>query len=411
MVLVPQAEGATLEVRREADMLEYLCATGILASHVGLKVPVHGSLSGLSVTTGCVLNSIDALDDPRVNMPAVQATGLRSMLCVPLTDQAGCVAVLKVASTQVGAFTDEDANRLQILAHFLYVTISVSCQLAKVTSDVLAALDRLDSTSLTVQGRQQDMAEFVANVMTPGLVDQVSSRQEIELILQEQALDIVLQPVFDLQRNCIVGCEALTRFRHSKGHTPDWWFAAAHHVGLGLELELLAVRCALALLSQIPARLRMSVNAGPNVILSPEFLTLIRSSDPARITVELTEHEPVSDYAELKSVLNALRADGVMLSMDDTGSGYAGLTHLLELQPELIKLDRQMVVGVDSDPVRQALTKALVTFAAAIGSVVIAEGIERSQEADCLRALGIERVQGYLFGRPMAPADFASFAA
>mgnify|MGYP006297033779 CR=1 FL=1 len=77
----------------------------------------------------------------------------------------------------------------------------------------------------------------------------------------------------------------------------------------------------------------------------------------------------------------------------------------------MIKLDRAMVVGVDQDPVRRALTTALVSFANAIGSLVIAEGIERQAEADCLRELGIDRVQGYLFGRPMAAGELAAAAA
>jgi EAL domain-containing protein (putative c-di-GMP-specific phosphodiesterase class I) len=119
-----------------------------------------------------------------------------------------------------------------------------------------------------------------------------------------------------------------------------------------------------------------------------------------RLTIELTEHSAVADYGALVEVLRPLRDSGARLSVDDTGSGYSGLVHIMQLLPEVIKLDRQLTTGVHQDPVRQALATALVTFAGRIGAAVVAEGIEVEGEAQVLSALGVGYGQGYLFGRP-----------
>ena len=145
IMLLPQADGASLEVRREANRLEYLVAAGSLASHVGLRLPVQGSFSGLSLRTGRVEICRDALTDSRVDRSGVAATGVRSMLCVPLSDQPESVAVLKVSSARADAFSEADAEQLRVLAHFLDVTVSAASALAGVTADVLADLDRVNT--------------------------------------------------------------------------------------------------------------------------------------------------------------------------------------------------------------------------------------------------------------------------
>lgn len=405
MVLLPQADGASLEIRREENVLEYIVGAGTLAPHVGLRLSVHGSFSGLTLLSGQAQICRDALNDPRVDRAAVASTGVRSMLCVPLSDQPASVAVLKVSSGQVGAFSEEDADRLQVLARFLNVTVTAAADLATVTADVLAALDSNEPDANSGVDWQQATAQFVANITTPGLVERVNQQRLVEALLSDEALETVFQPVVDLESGAIVSCEALTRFPASGEQPPDWWFAAAHRAGLGVELELLAIRRVLALLPQLPPQLRVAVNAGPDTIVHPGFQQLLRSADLHRLTVELTEHDVVRDYTRVLAVLQELRRDGVLLSVDDTGSGYSGLTHILHLQPDVIKLDREMVMGVHADPVRRALATAIVSFAEAIGASVIAEGLEVMEEVDCLRQLGVGYVQGFVYWMPMPLAE------
>jgi EAL domain-containing protein (putative c-di-GMP-specific phosphodiesterase class I) len=121
--------------------------------------------------------------------------------------------------------------------------------------------------------------------------------------------------------------------------------------------------------------------------------------------IELTEHIDFGQYPGLQGALVRLRKSGVRLAVDDAGSGYSSLTHILKLAPELIKLDRELVCGIDIDPVRRALVTALVLFAADTGAEILAEGIETSDELDVVRRLGVRYSQGYYLGRPAALKD------
>lgn len=409
LTLVPSADGASLEIRRDADTLEYLSAAGSLAAFVGLRLPLHQSLSGRAVLTGQLQVCDDALHDPRVNAAAVANTGVQSMLCMPLSADSDGVAVLKVSASRPDAFTERDAESLRKLGRFLVTAIDAASKLASVTADLLKELERLNPDSETPMA-EDDEARFVANVMTPGLVHRTEMSAAVEDVLERDALEIVLQPIVSMESEAIVACEALARVHGAEPHSPDWWFQAAHRSGLGVQLERRAILKALDVLRDVPGPVRMSINVGVDVLLDPHFLSMFEGREMDRVTIELTEHVPVTDYAAVISVKQQLRERGARLSVDDTGSGYSGLTHILRLTPDVIKLDRELVTDLDANPAKSALVTALVTFARSIDAEVIAEGIERQAEADCLRQLGVEFGQGYLFYRPMPPREFVRLA-
>lgn len=400
LTLVPNADGASLEMRRDAGTLEYVAASGTLAPFIGLRLSVYASLSGLSARSGEVQLCHDARNDSRVNTEAVAATGVVSMLCVPLGSEPETAAVLKVSSRTAHAFNDTDTQTLRRLADFLRITLGAAQEIASATAKVMKGDAGADGADAEAALRT---ARFVANVMTPGLTDRIDAANLIDEVLETGDLAVVLQPVFDLGTGAVHGFEALARFPRSE-HAPDWWFALAHSVGRGVELELLAVRRALDLLPLIPAPIRLSLNTGPEAVVDPGFIALFDGIDSQRITLELTEHTFVEDYPHLLAVLGRLRGRGIALSVDDAGSGYSGLSHIRQLLPDVIKLDRDLTTGVDTDAVRQALATALVAFADRIGAVVIAEGIEHAAEAETVRELGVRYGQGYFLGRP-APVD------
>jgi EAL domain-containing protein (putative c-di-GMP-specific phosphodiesterase class I) len=118
----------------------------------------------------------------------------------------------------------------------------------------------------------------------------------------------------------------------------------------------------------------------------------------------------VVDYSALTEALDALRCRGVRLAVDDAGSGFSSLQHILNLKPDIIKLDRALVEAIDTDPARRALAGSLLTFANEIGAQVIAEGIENLREQTALRRLGIRYGQGFHLGLPgpMSLADESS---
>lgn len=401
LTLVPHADGASLELRRDADTLEYVAASGTLAPFVGLRLSVHASLSGLTARTGEVQLCNDARDDARVSPTAVATTGVISMLCVPLSDEPETAAVLKVSARIPNAFNDSDTRTLRELADFLRVTLVSAQQIASATAVLMqgaAATSGAEELESSLRA-----ARFVADVMTPGLTDRIDAAELIDEVLHTGSLDVVLQPVFELATGALYGFEALARFPHSD-HAPDWWFALAHRVGRGVELELLAVRRALELLPLIPDAIRLSINTGPETAVDARFVALLENVDTNRVVLELTEHTFVDDYPRLLAVLATLRARGLALAVDDAGSGYSGLSHIRQLLPDVIKLDRDLTAGIDGDAVRQALAIALVAFAGRIGAMVIAEGVERSSEIDSIRSLGVGYGQGFFLGRP-APAE------
>lgn len=117
--------------------------------------------------------------------------------------------------------------------------------------------------------------------------------------------------------------------------------------------------------------------------------------------LEITEHAHVEDYNCLLQAIEPLRARGVRLAVDDAGAGYSSLQHILQLQPDLIKLDIGLTRSIDLDPARRALASALVSFARETGSHIIAEGVETASELAALRSIGVDKAQGYFLGRPM----------
>ena len=224
-------------------------------------------------------------------------------------------------------------------------------------------------------------------------------RARILRILEEGSIRVVYQPVADIRRGTIVGVEALARFAD---RTPDVWFKEAWSVGLGLELEIEAIRVALQCLGDLPAGVYVAVNAAPQTLLSDELFDLLATMPGERIVVELTEHAAVDDYPQMNAAVARLRARGIRLSIDDAGAGFSSFQHVLNLSPDTIKLDRSLTNNIEDNPVRAALAAALVTFAASLGAKVTAEGIETIAQLVSLQKLGIGYGQGYFLARPAA---------
>lgn len=227
--------------------------------------------------------------------------------------------------------------------------------------------------------------------------------QQIEMVLRRGGPAIVLQPIVELRSARVVGVEALARFPAEPSRPPNDWFADAHEIGLGIDLELTALTAAIACSSSLPSGVFISVNLSPMTISARPFRELLGSISGERLVVEVTEHAPVSDYETIARAVRALRARGGRLAVDDAGAGFASLRHILRLGPDLIKLDVELTRDIHADPARRALAAGLLSFASQIGALVIAEGIETRDELKTLVDLGAGYGQGYFFGRPQAP--------
>ena len=232
---------------------------------------------------------------------------------------------------------------------------------------------------------------------------------QVQAVIEQGSLDTVFQPVIDTGSGLAVGAEALTRFPSTDPVlSPEQWFSAAVGAGLGAELELAAIRQALhTAAATLPAELYLAVNISPATLLHGGLERLIDAAgwNPARLVVEITEHVQVEDYQQLRARTEPLRRRGVLLAIDDAGGGYASFRHILALRPDYIKLDRTLIAGIDADPGKRALVKAVTSFAGDIGATVIAEGIETAQELHAATVMGAQAAQGFHLAPP-APVAY-----
>ena len=221
-----------------------------------------------------------------------------------------------------------------------------------------------------------------------------------------KALTMYLQPVVSLvdDHHPTIGFEALARFQTDPYRAPDVWCARARNCGLQAEVELSCIRAALGLLPMLPESAYLSINVSPETLGSPYFLRMLDDVDADRLVLEVTEHAVVSEYSSLVRAVRVLRERGLQLAVDDAGAGFASFRHVLELGPEIIKLDIQLTSRIASDNSRQALVGSLSVFADSVGASLVAEGIELEDDLATLRSLGVGAGQGYLFARPADPA-------
>ena len=278
------------------------------------------------------------------------------------------------------------------------------------TDEILSAIHR------SVQGKSsvpERLAAGVASAMLEHVQGHASrssqlQRERVERAIDDRAFTMVFQPIFDLDGGAIVGMEALARFSQLPVRTPTVWIAEAEAVGLLMDLELALAGAALDGLESLPPDAYLALNFSPQTAVSDRLRDLLERTDPSRIVLEVTEHAPVADYDELREALSGLRERGVRLAIDDAGAGFASLRHIIRLDPDLIKLDITLTRQIETDPVRQALAVALVSFAEQIGATVVAEGVESELELEALRRAGIRHAQGFLLGRPGPLAEVGS---
>ena len=221
----------------------------------------------------------------------------------------------------------------------------------------------------------------------------------VDAAIAGDGMRMVFQPIVQISSGAVVGAEALSRFVGGPP-TPDGWFRDAAGVGKGVELELASLRMAVASLADLPLETYLSVNASPELISLWADRPMPDGVRYDRLVLEITEHAPILDYGPLKAALNRLRERGGRIAIDDAGAGYSSFRHILQVKPDLIKLDISITRDVDRDSSRRALASALSTFAGEVGATLVAEGVETVAELETLQRLGVTTAQGYLFARP-----------
>ncbi len=227
------------------------------------------------------------------------------------------------------------------------------------------------------------------------------ARTRIQTTLRDKLLLTAFQPVNALPGGNVIGVEALTRFISDDGAGAHEWFTEATAAGLGTELEIAALHCALAAAQDIPEHLYVALNLTPAALRDPRAQALLAANllTPVRTIVELTGNLEIADMP-LLNVLTPLRALGMRLAVSAVGAAMLPMDRIEELHPDIIKLDRHLIEGIDSNDGQRNRARNLIRLARSLEASVIAEGIEAESQLIEVTALGVDAVQGYLLGRP-----------
>jgi EAL domain-containing protein (putative c-di-GMP-specific phosphodiesterase class I) len=216
---------------------------------------------------------------------------------------------------------------------------------------------------------------------------------------------MAFQPVVDIEEDCRpYAYEALVRGTDGSSAADVLSSVPSEK---SLEFDAICRNLALDTAHMLGLRGRLSLNISPSALCSVRhgiqstLKAAKRVGFPAdRLIFEVTEHEPLVETLRLRRWLAICRNRGVRIALDDFGTGYSGLNTVLQIKPDIVKIDRAIVNRIDRDPSKQALVKGVVSACNGIGISVVAEGVESEAEANALRSYGIRYMQGYLFGRP-----------
>ena len=244
----------------------------------------------------------------------------------------------------------------------------------------------------------------------------VRIESDLRLALRTAQLQVAYQPQVNLRSGRIVGMEALVRWQHPKLGLmrPDEFVPVAEECGLIVELgrQVLRESCrqlAIWALLAPDRRLAMSVNVSPRELREPGFvdeLAQILSEtgvEPSALCLEVTERAVTGAAADTVAVLDGVRRLGAYIAIDDFGTQHSTLTRLRDLPAEVLKIDREFIDGLSTEPGDTAIVSSILSLAYAMGKHVIAEGVERRAQAAALLRMGCTVAQGYLFARPMPP--------
>ncbi|MEZ6115731.1 MAG: EAL domain-containing protein [Pirellulaceae bacterium] len=261
-------------------------------------------------------------------------------------------------------------------------------------------------------------------VFTPDLQDSVTFRHQVQTNLRRAMVDneiwLLFQPKIHATDGRPIGCEALVRWktRDGKNIPPSDFIPVAEQTGLILPLGelvfLLAAQqaCHWHAKGVLP---NVAVNVSPHQLRHPRFTEqllaiLERTGAKAEwFELEITEHAMMDDVTHATTVIERLASLGFRIAIDDFGTGYSSLSYLKTFRIHTLKIDLSFIRDLTNDPHSEAIVRSIVSLGTGLGLSVVAEGVETAAQADVLRDVGCDVLQGYLIGRPMTAEDYVNW--
>ncbi|MGM0875464.1 MAG: EAL domain-containing protein [Bacillota bacterium] len=231
---------------------------------------------------------------------------------------------------------------------------------------------------------------------------------EIRDIIQKRKITLLAQPIIGLSSKQIKAWEFLTRGPKGTAiENPLQLFSLARQSNLIYDLELLVLEKAFQMIIRVGCLEDVFLNFTPITLGNKRFIPsleklLTRFSDiePTKMIFEVTERDSIEGLTFFHDNIKKLRKMGFRIAVDDTGAGYSSLHTISELLPDIIKIDRSVIQDIDTNKVKESMLKGLILIAKETGSLVVAEGIEKKEEADVLVRNHVDLAQGYFYAKP-----------
>ncbi len=311
----------------------------------------------------------------------------------------------------------------RIAGHDIVIGASIGIARAPDDAPALGELISLaDFAMYVAKARGKNTAVFFDQDLRDLVREQAELAADLRLAVETQAMELHYQPKVSTTTGDLVGVEALLRWTDPKrgAVAPSHFVPLAEKVGLMEDLGRFVVTAAIrqqVIWSAEGLELPVAINVSPRQLEDPSFvpelLDLVTRSGvrPELIEVEVTETALISDYAETAAKVRLLRQAGLAVAIDDFGVGYSNLSHLSRLSATALKIDRSLVERVTEDEKAEAIIRAAIDMARALGLTSVAEGIETPQQAAFLASARCDVLQGFLYARPMPPADLLAWLA
>ncbi|HYB51789.1 MAG TPA: EAL domain-containing protein [Burkholderiaceae bacterium] len=286
-------------------------------------------------------------------------------------------------------------------------------------AEAAALMARADIAMYVAKHGRSGYARFVPD-MEHSSEHALGLLSDLRRAVEENQLTLVFQPKVHIDSGLCQSAEALIRWRHpTRGVvSPAEFIPFAERTGFIRSITVWVLQAALRQLTlwqHEGLSVSLSVNVSTRDLVQQDLPALVRGQlqdagvAPQRLCLEITEGAIMEDPNRALTALQALHGMGVRLSIDDFGTGYSSLAYLKKLPMDELKIDRSFVRDLDSDPDDAAIVRSTVDLAHNMGLRVVAEGVETSSVLHQLRTIGVDEVQGYYFGQPLAAAEFAAW--
>ena len=307
---------------------------------------------------------------------------------------------------------------MRLKSHSMVITASMGiATFPRDGADPEELVEKADTAMYHAKERGRNRYKFFTTEMRTSVMRRAAMLSRLRSAAEDGSLVLHYQPQFDLRRGCVVGAEALLRWKHPKLGllSPDKFLPLAEETGFIVQIGEWVLREACrqnASWQQMGySGFRLAVNVSPHQFREPDFSDVVRSAlresglRPELLELEITESTLVQDAEQTISTMHTLKKQGVHLSIDDFGTGYSALSYLKHLPIDVLKIDQSFVAGVATDPADATIIESILHMAQGLNLATVAEGVETREQMLLLGSYGCKRLQGFLFGPPCPPEE------